>query len=183
MTRMRILIVLGMAVMGVFGLGAQASMRAQEATPEPVAADLTTYSTALVGLLPGVSLPPAADIVAVRAEFAPGVSVPFAAGPDSADTLLILETGELTVTVANQSWRISRESVLNQAMASPAADGDLFKLSLHIAAGEQGTLSAGDMTVIPATADGEMRNATTEPVTALMILLGPSAGVAATPAP
>ena len=68
-------------------------------------------------------------------------------------------------------------------MASPAADGDLFKLSLDVAAGEQGTLSAGDMTIIPATADGEMRNATTEPVTALMILMGPSAGVAATPAP
>ena len=177
------MIVLGMAAMSVFGLGSRALVAAQEATPEPVDVDLTTYSTTLVGLLPGVSLPPAADIVAVRAEFAPGVSVPFAAGPDSADTLLILETGELTVTVANQSWRISRESVLNQAMASPAADGDLFRLSLDIAAGEQGTLSAGDMTVIPATADGEMRNATTEPVTALMILLGPSAGVAATPAP
>ena len=39
------------------------------------------------------------------------------------------------------------------------------------------------MTIIPATADGEMRNSTMEPVKALMILMGPSAAAVATPTP
>lgn len=183
MKRLRMVIVMALAATSVLALGAQVPATAQEATPQPVAADLSTFSTTLVGLLPGVSLPPAADILVTRAEFAPGVTVPFAASADAADTLLIIEKGELVVTVANQPWSISRESVLNQAMASPTADGDLFKLSVPVAPGELGMLSAGDMTLIPATADGEMRNATLEPVTALMILMGPSTVTEATPTP
>jgi len=183
MKRLRALIVITLAAMSMQGPGALVPATAQEATPQPAAPDLTTFSTTLVGLLPGVSVPPAADLLVVRAEFAPGVVVPFASGADAADTLLIVETGELAVTVTNQPLRISRESVLNQAMASPTASGDLFKLSTTVAAGEAGTLGIGDMTLLPATADGEMRNATSEPVTALMILLGPSTVAGATPTP
>lgn len=183
MLRLRALIVVALAATSLFALGAKVPATAQEATPQPVAADLSTFSTTLVGLLPGVSLPASADILVTRAEFAPGVFVPFAASADAADTLVIVEAGELAITVANQPWSISRESVLNQAMASPTADGDLFQLSTAVAPGEQGTLATGDMTLIPATADGEMRNATMEPVTALMILMGPSATAAATPTP
>ena len=183
MRRLSVVMVIALAATSLLALGAQGPATAQEATPQPVAADLSTFSTTLVGLLPGVSLPPHADILVTRAEFAPGVSVPFAASADAADTLLIVEQGELAVTIANQPWSISRESVLNQAMASPAADGDLFQLSVAVAAGEQGNLAAGDMTLIPAAADGEMRNITMEPVTALMILLGPSTSAAATPTP
>lgn len=183
MERVRTLIVVTLAVASLLALGSHLPATAQEATPQPVAPDLTTFSTTLVGLLPGVTLPPTADIIAVRAEFAPGVVVPFAAGPDAADTLLIIEQGELAITVTNQPWRISRESALNQAMASPTASGDLFQLSSTVALGESGTLGAGDMSLIPATADGEMRNATTEPVTALMILMGPSTAAGATPMP
>ncbi|MDQ2654092.1 MAG: hypothetical protein M3Z20_13755 [Chloroflexota bacterium] len=181
--RFRALIVMALAATSLLALGAQVPATAQEATPQPVALDLTTFSTSLIGLLPGVSLPASADILVTRAEFAPGVAVPFAASADAADTLILVEAGELAITVANQPWSISRESVLNQAMASPTADGDLFKLSTSVAPGEDGTLAAGDMTLIPATADGEMQNLTTEPVTALMILLGPSATAAATPTP
>jgi len=180
--RFRALIVMALATASLLALAAQVPATAQEATPQPVASDLTTFSTTLVGLLPGVMLPPNADVLAVRAEFAPGVTVPFAAGTDAADTLIIVEAGELAIKVANQPWRISRESVLNQAMASPTADGDLFKLSTSVAPGEEGILAAGDMTLIPATADGEMQNLTMEPVTALMILMGPST-TAATPTP
>lgn len=181
--KLRALIVMVLAATSLLALGTQVPAKAQEATPQPVAPDLTTFSTTLVGLLPGVSLPPDADLLAVRAEFAPGVVVPFAAGADAADTLIIIEDGELTITVTNQPWSVSREAVLNQAMASPTAGGDLFQLSTSVAPGEQGNLGAGDMTLIPATADGEMRNATMEPVTALMILMGPSTIAAATPAP
>jgi hypothetical protein len=183
MNRLRALIVMALTATSLLALGAQVSVTAQEATPQPVNADLTTFSTTLVGLLPGVTLPATADIIAVRAEFAPGVTVPFAASADAADTLLLIEEGELAITVTNQPWSISRESVLNQAMASPTANGDLFKLSTTITPGEPGTLGAGDMTLIPATADGEMRNSTKEPVTALMILMGPSTVAVATPAP
>jgi hypothetical protein len=183
MTRFRALIVTTVAAVGLLALSVQHPARAQEATPQPVAAELTTFSTTLVGILPGVTLPPAADVIAVRAEFAPGVVVPFAAGADTADTLLLIEKGELAITVADQAWSISRETVLNQAMASPTADGDLFKLSTTISPGEQGTLEVGDMTLIPATANGEMRNTTTEPVTALMILMGPATAAGATPTP
>jgi hypothetical protein len=181
--RFRVLIVMALAAASLWALAAQVPATAQEATPQPVAPDLTTFSTTLVGLLPGVTLPPNADVLAVRAEFAPGVTVPFAAGADAADTLIIIETGELAIKVANQPWIISRESVLNQAMASPTADGDLFQLSTSVAPGEEGTLAAGDMTLISATADGEMQNLTMEPVTALMILIGPSTTGAATPIP
>ncbi len=175
--------VLALTTSTFLALGAQLSATAQEATPQPVPADLSTFSTTLVGLLPGVSLPPSADVIVVRADFAPGVSVPFAASADAADTLIIVEKGELTITVSNQPWSISRESVLNQAMVTPTASGDLFKLSTTITPGEPGTLGPGDMTLIPATADGEMRNDTTKPVEALMILMGPSATTTATPVP
>lgn len=183
MKRSRALIVLVMVAVSALLHGGPLVGSAQEATPQPVAADLTTFSTTLVGLLPSVSLPADADVLAVRAEFAPGVVVPFASGADAADTLIIIETGQLSVVVENQPWSISRESVLNQAMASPTASGDLYKLSTRVDPGERGTLEAGDMTLIPATADGEMRNLTTAPVSALMILLGPSAAGVATPAP
>lgn len=183
MTQLRILIVTIVAALGLLALGTEQLAQAQEATPQPVAADLTTFSSTLVGLLPGITLPPTADVIAVRAKFAPGVVVPFAAGPDAADTLLLIEKGELVITVTNQPWNISRETVLNQAMASPTANTDLFKLSTTVSAGDQGTLGVGDMTLIPATADGEMRNTTMEPVTALMILMGPSTPAGATPTP
>lgn len=183
MKRLRTLIVTALVATSLLTAGAQAPATAQEATPIPVAADLATFSTTLVGILSGVTLPPSADLIVARAEFAPGVAVPFAAGADAADTLIIVETGELVVTVTNEPWSISRESVLSQAMASPTASGDLFQLSTAVAPGEDGRLAAGDMTIIPATADGEMRNATMEPVTALMILMGPSAAAVATPAP
>ena len=183
MKRLRTLIVTALAATSLLTPGAQAPATAQEATPIPVVADLATFSTTLVGILPGVTLPPSADVIAVRAEFAPGVSLPFAAGADAAATLIIVERGELAVTVTNEPWSISREAVLNQAMASPTASGDLFQLSAAVAPGEEGTLAVGDMTIIPATADGEMRNATMEPVTALMILMGPSTAAVATPTP
>lgn len=172
--RIRVLILSTLAAAGLLLPGGDLLSSAHEATPVPVAPDLATFSTTLVGILPGVSLPSSADVVAVRAEFAPGVVVPFAAGADTAETLILVEQGELEITVANQPWNISREAVLNQAMATPAADGDLFQLSTTVAPGEPGTLGAGDMTLIPATADGDMRNTSTEPVTALMILMGPS---------
>ncbi|MCA9879209.1 MAG: hypothetical protein KC442_15565 [Thermomicrobiales bacterium] len=162
------------AALALLLLCARPPAAAQEATPAPVAPDLSTLSTTLVGLLPGVTLPANADIVVVRTEFAPGVVSTFAPGPDAADTLLIVENGELSVTVGNQPWSVSRAAVLNQALATPTADGDLFQLSSQIAAGEVGTLQAGDMTLIPATADGEMRNATMEPATALLIVMGPA---------
>lgn len=183
MKRLRVLILVALAVAQVLALAGSVQALAQEATPQPVAPDLTTFSTTLVGLLPGVTLPSSADVIAVRAVFAPGVAVPFAAGADAADTLLLVEEGDLTITVSNQAWRISRASVLQQALASPTASGDLFQLSDVVAAGELGTLEAGDMTLVPATADGEMRNATLEPVTALMILMGPGTAAGATPAP
>lgn len=183
MTGFRALIVVALVAASLLAPGAQAPVTAQDATPQPVAADLSTFSTTLVGLLPGAALPTVADILVVRAEFAPGVVVPIAAGPDTADTLILIEKGELSISLANQPLSISRESVLNQAMASPSADGDLFQLSTTVELGEQGTLGAGDMSLISATADGEMRNNTMEPVTALMILMGPSTTAAATPTP
>ncbi|MEZ4561254.1 MAG: hypothetical protein R2853_00765 [Thermomicrobiales bacterium] len=179
----RALMVMALAVATLLVLNAPDPARAQDATPQPVSPDLSTFSTTLVGLLPGVTLPPSADLLVVRAEFAPGVSVPFAAGPDAADTLILVDKGELTIMVANQPWSISRQSALNQAMSSPTVDGDLFQLSTLVAAGEQGTLGVGDMTLIPASADGEMRNTTMELVTALMIVMGPSTMAGATPTP
>lgn len=174
MQRFHVLALTTVAAATFLLLGVGPHIGAQEATPEPVAPDLSTLSTTLVGLLPGVTLPASADIVVVRTEFAPGVVSTFAPGADAADTLLIMESGELSVTVTNQPWSVSRGSVLDQALATPATDGDLFQLSSQIAAGEPGTLLVGDMTLIPATAAGEMRNATMEPATALLIVMGPA---------
>jgi hypothetical protein len=182
MNRLRGLSIVAVAVLGLI-LAGRVAVTAQEATPVPVAADLSTFSTTLLGILPGVTLPPEADLLAIRAELAPGVALPFTGGADAAATLIIVESGELAVTVTNQSWQISSETALNQAMASPTASGDLFALSTVVEPGEEGTLAVGDMTVIPATADGEMRNATMEPSTLLMIILGPGATSAATPVP
>lgn len=181
-TRFRALMVVALATMTMM-VGRLVPAAAQDATPVPVAADLSTFSTTLLGILPGATLPSSADILAIRAELAPGVALPFEAGADAASTLIIVESGEIAITVTNQPWTISRESVLNQALASPTASGDLFDLSSAVNPGEEGKLATGDMTLIPATADGEMRNASMEPATALMILLGPNANVVATPGP
>lgn len=178
---------LALGLIGGAVLLAQPAVRAQDATPAPVAADLSTFATTLVGILPGITLPASADMVVTRAEFAPGVVVPFTASPDSAATLVIVERGEVTISVENEDLRISRGGDLQQAMASPSPDGNLFGMTETVSGGNPATLQASDLTLLSPTASGEMRNLSLEPATALMILMGPAmadAGAApATPAP
>ncbi|MFT4037155.1 MAG: hypothetical protein QM692_03165 [Thermomicrobiales bacterium] len=178
---------LALGLIGGAVLLAQPAARAQDATPVPVAADLSTFSTELVGILPGITLPASADMVVTRALFAPGVVVPFAASPDSGAMLVIVESGEVTISVENEDLRISRGGALQQAMASPSPDGDLFGMTEVVTGGEPATLQVNDLTLLPPTANGEMRNVSMEPATALLILMGPAmadaGAAAATPAP
>ena len=51
MKRLRTIILTALAATSLLTLGAQVPVTAQEATPLPVAADLATFSTTLVGIL------------------------------------------------------------------------------------------------------------------------------------
>jgi quercetin dioxygenase-like cupin family protein len=184
MRRLMVLLsVLVVVLLGGFALIAQPVAVAQEATP--AAGEMGEgLSFTLLGLLPGVSLPGAADLQVARAEFAPGAGFPFDAS-DPTGTLVIVESGTLTVRVEEQTWTISRGAALQQAMGAAQSATDLAGALDEVAAGEDATLEAGDVAYVPGNLTGEVRNTGKEPTSLLLVLAGPEGFMMgeATPAP
>ena len=182
----RLLPVLALVVLmlGVATFLGRSPVRAQESTPAagdtamgatPASGDMSMegLSFELVGVAPGVTLPGTVDLTVARAQFAPGAGFPFDAS-DPEGALVILESGELTISVEEQSWHISRGAALQTAMTDDPMNPDMSGVLEEVAMGAEGVLQAGDVAHIPGNLTGEVRNNGDAPASALLVLMGPS---------
>ena len=172
----RVILLLSLVVVVMLGIarlpGSPAAV-AQEATPAAEGMEMGGLTFQPLGFAPGVPLPGTVDLEVARAGFAPGAGFPFDAS-DPQGALVIMESGTLTVRVEEQAWYISRGAALEQAMATDAAAPDMSGVLEEVAMGEEATLEAGDVAHIPGNLTGEVRNAGSEPASALLVLIGPS---------
>jgi quercetin dioxygenase-like cupin family protein len=173
MRRLLPVLALVVVMLGTAVLPGRSPVRAQEATPAADEAGMEGLSFTLVGVAPGVALPGTVDLSVARAGFAPGAGFPFDAS-DPEGALVIMESGELTIRVEEQSWHISRGAALEQAMTDDPMNPDLSGVLEEVAMGTEATLQAGDVAHIPGNLTGEVRNTSDAPASALLVLIDPS---------
>lgn len=168
-------------MIGAALLPGEAPVRAQEATPAAEDMEMEGLSFLPIGVAPGVTLPEPADLMVARSEFQPGASFPFEASyPEG--SLVIVESGELTVHVEEQAWFISRGNVFQQAMSADPMNPNMDGVLEDVVMGAEATLKAGDVAYIPGFLTGEVRNTTDAPASALLVVVAPSMmGAQATP--
>jgi quercetin dioxygenase-like cupin family protein len=144
---------------------------AQEATPvSQSGVEGITYLP--LGLIPGVAMPDAVEMEVGRATLEPGASFPFTADDPSA-AMMIVESGEITATVEDALWTISRGAAVAAIVTgTPAADGASEVVEV-IDAGDTGRFAAGDVAYIPGNAAGELRNMDDDPAEILVITYRP----------
>jgi quercetin dioxygenase-like cupin family protein len=152
-----------------FGVGSTV-VRAQDSTPAsgPMEEEGVTFEP--LGLLPGVTLPSSADIVAVRITIDPGATSSFNAS-DPSGGVLIVDSGTFTVLVEEMGWTVSRGAALQAAMNS--GDDSMPGVIEQVTMGEEATLEAGDVAYIPGSVNGEIRNDGDEPAVATAVILAP----------
>ena len=173
MQRCRVFLsVVAVMLLGVLALQAQPVAVAQEATPS-AEMGMEGLTFTLLGVVPGVTLPGAADLEVARVGFAPGAGFPIDAR-DPTGVLVIVESGTITAHVTEQVWTISRGGALQQAMATAGAAPDLTGVLEEIALGEEATLAAGDVAYVPGGVSGEVRNTGEEHAEALIVLAVPA---------
>lgn len=145
---------------------------AEDATPAAqVSTQGITYQP--LGLVPGVAMAEAVDMEIARATLAPDFGFPFSAD-DPAAAMMIMESGEITATVEDATWTISRgASVAAMLAGTPTANG-VTDVVETIEPGETATFSAGDVAYIPGSAAGELRNLGDEPAVTLVITYLPA---------
>jgi quercetin dioxygenase-like cupin family protein len=160
-----------MGVGSVAGLSGHHAL-AQEATP--VAQSGVEGITYLpLGLIPGVAMPDAVEVEVARATLEPGAGFPFSADDPSA-AMMIMEAGEITATVEDAPWTISRGGAVAAIVAgTPAANG-VPEVVEVIDAREAATFSAGDVAYIRGNAAGDLQNSGEEPAVTLVITYTPS---------
>jgi quercetin dioxygenase-like cupin family protein len=166
----------------VVALHMQPVVVAQEATPssdmEPEGA---TFEP--LGFAQGVTLANPADIIVARFGLDAGDSFPFEPN-DPTNTMVVMETGTLTVRVEEVAWTITRGAALREMMAAPEEEADMSGVMEEVAMGAEATLAAGDVAYIPGSVNGEVRNDGQEPAAALLFVVGPpEALLSATPEP
>jgi hypothetical protein len=177
-----LLSVVAVLLLGALALGAKPTVLAQEATPsgemEPEGASFEP-----LGFAQGVELPSPADLVVARFGLDAGASFPFDPN-DPTNTMVVVETGSLTVRVDELAWMITRGAALREMMAAPDEEGDMSGVMDEVAKGQEATLEAGDAAYIPGSVNGEARNDGQERVEALLFVVGPpEAMMSATPQP
>jgi quercetin dioxygenase-like cupin family protein len=170
----RFAVVVAFALMGMGSAAGLPShlVMAQEATPAAqVSAEGITYLP--LGYLPAVPMADSVDTEIARGTLEPGAGFPFTAD-DPASAMLIMESGELTATVEDASWTISRGAAVSAVVTgTPAASGTTEVVEI-IGAGEAATFSAGDVAYIPGNATGEMHNSGNEQAVTLLITYFPA---------
>ena len=169
-------------LLGFLVLHAQPLVVAQEATPS---ADMEPEGATFepLGFAQGVTLPSPADLIVARFGLDAGAS--FAIDPnDPTNTMVVIETGTLTVRVEELAWTITRGAALREMMAAPEAEADMSGVMEEVAMGAEATLAAGDAAYIPGSVTGEVRNDGQERAEALLFVVGPpEALLSATPEP
>lgn len=165
----RFAVVVAFALLGVGSVAAVTGHQAlaQEATP--VAQESGMGITYLpLGYIPGAAMPDAVDMEIARGTLEPGAGFPFSAD-DPAAAMMIMESGEISATVEDAPWTISRGGAVAAIVTgTPAADGATEVVEV-IAAGETATFSAGDIAYIPGSATGELHNSGDEPAVTLLV--------------
>lgn len=167
-------VLVALALLGVGGTGGLSGHNALAQEASPVAQSVLMGITYVpLGYIPGVAMPEAVDTEIARGTLEPGAGFPFTAD-DPAAAILIMESGEITVTVEDGSWTISRGAAVAAVVTgTPAADGTREVVEI-IAAGEEATFSAGDVAYIPGHVTGELHNSGDEPAVTLLITYLPS---------
>lgn len=173
MRRMVLLLSLMVVFMlGIARLPSSPNAVAQEATPSAGEMGMEGLTFELLGVAPGATLPAAADLEVARAGFAPGAGFPFDPS-DPVGVLVIIESGELTMRVEEQSWHISRAVALQLAVSDDPMNPDMNLVLEEVAMGTEATLQAGDIAHIPGNLTGEVRNNGQEAASALLVLMAP----------
>jgi quercetin dioxygenase-like cupin family protein len=182
MRRFRVLLsVVAVALLGSLALLVQPGAIAQEATPSAaMAPEGATFLP--LGFAQGVTLPSPADLVVARFSLDAGASFPFDPN-DPTNTLVVVETGALTVRVDEVAWSITHGDALSTAMET-GDEADFVAAQEEVAMGAEATLVEGDVAYIPGSVNGEVRNDGQERAEALLFVVGPpEAMLSATPEP
>jgi quercetin dioxygenase-like cupin family protein len=170
----RFAVVVAFAIMGfgsVAGLSGHHAA-AQEATPAAqVSVEGITYLP--LGYLPAVPMADSVDTEIARGTLEPGAGFPFTAD-DPASAMLIMESGELTATVEDATWTISRGAAVTALVTGTPAAAGVSEVVETIEAGETATFSAGDIAYIPGNATGELHNSGDERAVTLLITYYPT---------
>jgi hypothetical protein len=99
--------------------------------------------------------------------------------------MLYVESGEFTVVNETTPWPVTRGAALEESMASGAMDDSSFFEMID--AGQETTLTEGDVAFIPGNVAGELRNESDTVASATLFLIAPggATGMApeGTPAP
>ncbi len=165
----RLAVVVAFALLGVgsvAGLTGHSAL-AQEATPV-VQSGMEGITYVPLGYIPSAAMPDAVDMEVARGTLEPGAGFPFTPD-DPAAVMMIMESGEITATVEDATWTISRGGVVAAYVTgTPAADGSTEVVEV-IDAGEAATFSAGDVAYIPGNVTGELHNSGDEKAVTLLI--------------
>ena len=152
---------------------------AQDGTPAagpPPEEEGVTFTP--LGFAPGVTLPAQGDLILVDLELEPGAVSTFLES-DPTGGMLYVESGEVTVVNSTTSWSLTRGKAMEEAMASGAMDdSSFFEL---IEAGQETTLTEGDVAYIPGNIAGEIRNDGDAPAEGTIFLIAPSGTLVAPP--
>lgn len=147
------------------------AVHAQDASPTggPPPEEGVTFTP--LGFAVGITLPTPADLLAVRIDLEPGAVTTFNPN-DPTSSLLVMESGEITIRVDELAWSISRGDAFQQALATPES-GDMAGIFEAVAMGEEATLNAGDVAYVPGSVNGEARNDGQEPASGTIFLVAP----------
>ena len=173
------LVVVALVGLVVAGRGGPRAL-AQEGTPVAGAFGAPTgVRFEPLGVGTAAELPAApARVVLARVHLDPGGSFPLGADPSL--VLLYVESGALTLRVDAPLQVVRAGS--RAALATPGAAESAPLVPEEVPAGTEATLMAGDSTVPPRRAPGEVRNPGPEPSVALVAVVEPF-GDEATPIP
>lgn len=164
------------AAFALLGVGSVVRMTgphalAQEATPAAqTGMEGVTYLP--LGYIPAAAMPAAVDMKLARGTLEPGAGILFTAD-DPSGAMMGVEAGEITATVEDASWTISRgaAAVAIVTRAPAAAGAEVVNV---IAPGETATFTAGEVAYIPGDSTGELHNSGDEQAVALLMTYRPT---------
>lgn len=173
------LTIFALVLVSLASLAIPHSVMAQDGTPAvgpPPEEEGVTFTP--LGFAPGVSLPSQGDLILVDLELEPGAVSTFLES-DPTGGMLYVESGELTVVNQTTSWSLTRGRAMQESMASGAMDDSAF--FEVIAAGQETTLTEGDVAYIPGNIAGEIRNDSDEVAGGTIFLIAPGGTLGAPP--
>ena len=161
-------------------LAARVPAVAQEGTPtgEEFAPEGVTFEPLGFGTAEDLPAAPA-DLVLLRFTIVPGADFPIEAD-DPSVALVFVDSGALTARV-EAPIRVTRAATIALFATPGAVDEGAIPAPEEVAVGTEFTLAAGDSAVFPPNVEGEIRNDGTEPAVALVAIIAPPEGGAATP--